>query len=312
MNDTDVRDLLSRVAGEVPATLVDPEPLLRRGYRRMARTAVAGALGIACAIALVVGGAGLIRSSAPTTIPGDQGQPTEPPETVTGETTGTWTGPCMDSQDGPPGQVCLGPLEEGTYTSQRFEPALTFTVPAGWNNPWDSRGSFDLWTPGWSDDTADQGTDCRSGPFPCGYLFDQPGLTLLRDVRARRGGCADAVDTAVGTSALELATLVSDHPGIATDGPSPVEIGGLAGYQLDVSIAETWNESSCPGMEGFVTVEPLLGAGLIEGQGLREWYATSRLILLDLPDGRNVMIQIDGPEVDAAMPVVRSFVFDLN
>ena len=83
MNDTDVRDLLARVADEVPATPVDPEPLLRRGYRRMARTAVVGALGTACAIALVVGGVGLIRSSAPTTIPADRGgRPTEPPSAV--------------------------------------------------------------------------------------------------------------------------------------------------------------------------------------------------------------------------------------
>ncbi len=305
MNDTDVRDLLARVADEVPATPVDPEPLLRRGYRRMARTAAAGALGIACAIVVAVGGVGLIRSSAPTTIPGDQGQPTEPPETVTGETNGTTNATCADSQDGPPPRVCFGPFEQGTYTSQRFEPALTFTVPAGWNNPWDTRGSFDLWTPGWSD-------GAENPDDPGIYLFDHAGLTLHRDARARREGCSDAVDAGAGTSALELATLVSEHPGIATGGPSPVEIGGLAGYQLDVSIAETWPKSSCPGMEGLVTVEPLDGAFLAEGQGLREWYATSRLILLDLPDGGNVLIQIDGTEVDAAMPVVRSFEFDLN
>ena len=305
MNDTDVRDLLARVADEVPATPVDPEPLLHRGYRRMARTAIAGALGIACAVALAVGGVGLIRMSAPTTTPGDQGgQPTEPP------VTGTWTGPCMDSQDGPPDQVCLGPLDEGTYTSQRFEPPLTFTVPAGWNNPWDTRGAFDLWTPGWSggvNDPADPG--CRSAPRPCGYLFDQPGLELHRDVRARLEDCSDAVDAGAGTSALELATRVTDHPGIATDGPSPVEIGGLAGYQLDVSIAETWHKS-CPGMAGFVGVEPVEWASLTEGA--REWYATSRLIFLDLPDGGNVLIKIDGTQLDAAMPVVGSFEFDLG
>jgi len=309
MNDTDVRDLLARVADEVPPTPVDPAPLLHRGYRRMGRTAIAGALGIACAVALAVGGVGLFRSSAPTTIPGDQGQPTEPPATVTGETTGTYNGPCIDSQDGPPGQVCLGPLDEGTYTSQRFEPALTFTVPAGWNNVWDSRGAFDLWAPGWSDDTADQGTDCRSGPYPCGYLFDQPGLKLHRDVRAFREDCSDAVDAGAGTSALELATRVTDHPGIATDGPSPVEIGGLAGYQLDVSIAETWHKS-CPGSAGFVGVEPVEWASLRQGTGLPE--STKRLIFLDLPDGGNVLIAIDGTQVDAAMPVVSSFGFDLS
>ena len=37
-----------------------------------------------------------------------------------------------------------------------------------------------------------------------------------------------------------------------------------------------------------------------------------RLILLDLPDGGNVVIAIAGEQVDAAMPVVRSFGFDLS
>jgi hypothetical protein len=299
MNETDVRELLSRVADEVPAAPVDPDPLLRRGYRRMARTALAGAVGITCAIALVVGGVGLIRSSAPTTIPANEGQPTEPPETVTGETTDTTDVTCADSQDGPPPRVCFGPLEEGTYTSQRFEPAVTFTVPAGWNNPWDARGSFDLWTPGWSD-----GYDDPDDPMI--YLFDHPGLSLFRDVRPREGGCSDRVDATVGTSAIEVSTWVADHPGIATRAPSPVKVGGLSGYQLDVSIAETWQ--SCP-IDGAPATVPLFDQlGLIKHPG----YATMRLIVLDLPDGGNVLIEIDGDQVDAAMPVVRSFEFDLN
>lgn len=312
MNDTDIRDLLARVADEVPATPVDPEPLLRRGYRRTARTAVAGALGIACAIVLVVGGVGLIRSSAPTTMPADQGQPTESPTTVTGETTGTYSGPCMDSQDGPPGQVCLGPLDEGTYTSQRFEPALTFTVPAGWNNVWDTRGAFGLWAPGWSDDGVDQGPDCRNDPIPCGYLFDQPGMDVRRDTRPiwleRTGadeGCMPRAETTVGTSALEVAMWVANHPAIATEGPSPVEVAGLTGYLLDVSLADARREG-CP--------EPR-AVWLFEDLYLRDQipeYATARLILLDQPDGGSILIWIDGGEVDAAMPVVSSFEFDLD
>jgi hypothetical protein len=299
MTDTDVRDLLSRVADEVPATPVDPEPLLRRGYRRMARTAVAGALGIACAIVLVVGGVGLIRSSAPTTIPADRGG--------TGGTTGTYNGPCADSQDGPPSQVCLGPLDEGTYTSQRFEPALTFTVPAGWNNVWDERGGFDLWAPGWSDNGADQGTDCRSGPYPCGYLYDQPGLSVLRDPRPAEG-CSGYADATIGTSALEVATWVANHPAIATEGPSSVEVAGLTGYQLDVSLADRWRES-CP--DGPKAVW-LFGEIYLRDPNKYPEHATKRLILLNLPDGGSVLIAIDGRQVDAAMPVVRSFTFDLN
>ncbi len=294
MNDTDVRDLLARVADEVPATPVDPQPLLRRGYRRMARTAVTGTLVIACAIALVAGGVGLIPSGAPTTIPADDGQRTEAP----------WTGPCMDSQDGPPPSVCLGPLGEGTYTSQRFEPSLTFTVPAGWNNPWDTRGAFSLWTPGWSGGTADQGTDCRSGPSPCGYHFDQPGLSVRRDPRPDQG-CSAYADATTGSSAIEVATWVANHPAIATGAPSPVEVAGLTGYLLDVSLADTWRES-CPDGPGAVW--------LFDNLYLHEdpEHATMRLILLDLPDGGSVLIAIDGTQVDAAMPVVNTFAFDVS
>jgi hypothetical protein len=309
MNDTDVRDLLMRIVDEVPATPVDPEPLLHRGYRRMARTAVAGTLGIAFAIAVAVGGVGLIRSSAPTTTPAGEGQPT-----VTGETTGTYNGPCADSQDGPPQQVCLGPLDEGTYTSQRFEPALTFTVPAGWNNVWDTRGAFGLWAPGWSDNGADQGTDCRSGPSPCGYLFDQPGLSVRRDPRPiwlERDnigeGCMPRADATVGTSALEVATWVANHPAIATEAPSRVEVAGLTGYLLDVSLADTWREG-CPEPRAVWLFEDLY----LRDQNRYPEFATARLILLDLPDGGSVLIWIDGTQVDTAMPVVDSFVFDVG
>ena len=290
MNDTEVRELLSRVADEVPPTPVDLEPLLRRGYRRMARTAAAGALGMACAIVLVVGGVGLIRS-APTTIPGDQGQPTEPAETVTGETTGTWTGPCLDSQDGPPSRACLGPLEEGTYLSQRFEPALTFTVSAGWNNPWDTRRRFRLWTPGW-----DPGTT----------LFDYPGVWVHRDPRPDEG-CSPHADATVGTSAREIATWVANHPGIMTDAPSPVEVAGLSGYQLDVSLADSWRES-CPDAPGAVW---LFDDVYLRGEEY-PGFATMRLILLDLPDGGSILIAIDEDRLDVAMPVVHSFEFDLS
>jgi hypothetical protein len=290
MNDTDVRDLLSRVADEVPATPVDPVLLLRRGYRRMTRTAVAGAVGIACAIVVAVGGVGLVRSSAPTTIPADRGeQPTEPPSAVTGETTGTWTGPCLDSQDGPPPWVCLGPLDEGTYMSQRFEPALTFTVPPGWNNPWDTRSGFRLWTPGW-----DPGTT----------LFDYAGVWVRRDPRPAEG----CVDPKVGTSAIDVATWVANHPAIAAGAPSPVEVGGLSGYQLDLSLADTWRKS-CPDGPGAVW---LFDDIYLRDPNKYPEYATMRLILLDLPDGGSVLIAIDEDRLDVAMPVVDSFSFDLD
>jgi hypothetical protein len=59
---------------------------------------------------------------------------------------------------------------------------------------------------------------------------------------------------------------------------------------------------------GQATVPLFDHVSLIEHPG----YATMRLIVLDLPDGGNVLISIDGKQVDAAMPVVRSFAFDLD
>ena len=72
MNDTDVRDLLARVADEVPAAPLDPEPLLRRGYGRMARTAVAVALAAAAIAVATVAGFDAIWSAP---IPADRPTP---------------------------------------------------------------------------------------------------------------------------------------------------------------------------------------------------------------------------------------------
>lgn len=304
--ERELRDMMQRTADGVHHAPRSSRGLVRRARLRQARTAlIAGT----ATLALVIGGFAGVRS-----LSGEQssiqpaGENTSPSEPTPSE---AWTGPCADSQDGPPPRVCLGPLDEGTYTSQRFEPALTFTVPAGWNNPWDTRGSFDLWAPGWSDG-ADDPDD------PTIYVFDHPGFSLFRDVRpweeearrreARGVGCSDGVDAAAGTSALELATWVAAHPGIAANPPSPVEVGGLAGYKLDVSVAEAWKGCRLEDGQGPPSVPLFDKLGIVEHPG----YATMRLILLDLPDGGNVLIAIDGKQVDVAMPVVHSFGFDLS
>lgn len=135
----------------------------------------------------------------------------------------------------------------------------------------------------------------------------EPGLHVRRDPRPDEG-CVDAVDATVGTSAIELATCVANHPAIVAGAPSPVEVGGLTGYQLDVSLADTWRES-CPDGPKAVWV---FGDIYLRDPNKYPEHATKRLILLDLPDGGSVLIAIDGTQVDAAMPVVRSFTFDLQ
>ena len=286
--ERDLRDMMHQTAGGSHHVPRPSRGLVRRARLRRVRTA---ALTGAAAVALVIGGFAGVRSLSTergSIQPADDNvSPSEPTPSE------AWTGPCLDSQDGPPPSVCLGPLDEGTYTSQRLEPALTFTVPAGWNNPWDTRGAFSLWTPGWSDGS---------------YMLGHPGVSVRRDPRPDEGCSPHADATAVGTSALEVATWVANHPAIATEAPSPVEVAGLTGYLLDVSLADTWRES-CPGGPAAVWVFEDL---YLRDQNKYPEHATMRLILLDLPDGGSVLVAIDGTQVDAAMPVVRSFEFDLS
>jgi hypothetical protein len=48
----------------------------------------------------------------------------------------------------PEGRDCLGPIAAGTYTTQIFDPTLTYTVPAGgWENMEDTPGNFLLLPP---------------------------------------------------------------------------------------------------------------------------------------------------------------------
>jgi hypothetical protein len=101
---------------------------------------------------------------------------------------------------------------------------------------------------------------------------------------------------------------VANHPAIAAAAPSPVRVGGLTGYQLDVSLADTWRESCPDGPSAVWLFEDLY----LRDPNRFPQHATMRLILLDLPDGGSVLIAIDGTEVDAATPVVDSFVFDLS
>ena len=257
MNDTR-SETCSRVADEVPATPVDPEPLLRRGYRRMARTAVAGAVGIACAIVIAVGGVGLIRSSAPTTIPADEGQPTEPPVTVTGET------PARG-----PARVWIRrtDLRRGC-ASDRSRRGRTRRSASSPPSPSPSR-----------QDGTTRGT--RAACSTCGPRGGRTGTRSGRSTHLRGGNqpgaCTSSalpdpamgrIDATVGTSAIELATWVASHPAIVAGAPSPVEVGGLTGYQLDVSLADTWRELSRRAESG-VAVRRYLPQGSEQISGTR-------------------------------------------
>jgi len=63
--DHDVREFLDRMAREPAIGPVDPEPILRRAHRRLARTAVLGFACVALVAGVAIGGANLVLSSPP-------------------------------------------------------------------------------------------------------------------------------------------------------------------------------------------------------------------------------------------------------
>ena len=61
--DHDVRELLERMAREPAIGPIDPEPMVRRAHRRLARTAVLGFACVALLAGVAIGGANLVLSS---------------------------------------------------------------------------------------------------------------------------------------------------------------------------------------------------------------------------------------------------------
>ena len=72
-SDHDVRELLERMAREPSIGPVDPEPMVRRAHRRLARTVVLGFACVALLAGVAIGGANLVLSSpsVPATPNGD-------------------------------------------------------------------------------------------------------------------------------------------------------------------------------------------------------------------------------------------------
>ena len=180
----------------------------------------------------------------------------------------------------PGGGACLGPLAVGTYTTALFQPALTYSVPAGWDNEEDLPGNFLLLPPGASLGGVDAGTSDYIGvytqvaPNPaCGPRDLTPG---------------------------EIASCIATNPDLETTEPTPADIGGLSGFVLDVTLA-----AGTDGGPLMVGVAPSgLDHGLIPG-------LTIRLYLLALGNG-SLAIEVDDvgdPNLADYSGLVGTFVF---
>jgi hypothetical protein len=209
-----------------------------------------------------------------------------------------------------PNSVCLGELEAGEHTSAVFNPfvpvkdyvyaygRVSYTVPSGWTNTVDGANGYILAQHGAPKDAAI-------------YLFS----TALADSQA--SGCPGTIQPGVGHTASALATWLTTLPGLVTTKPVSVSLGGLHGMTLDVSVAPTWART-CPYSNGKPYVAMFTNGqsennfdwGLTAGAGMR-------LFLLDLPDGRTLLIDVEAQDqatwdalVHEAMPIVQSFQFN--
>jgi hypothetical protein len=112
-----------------------------------------------------------------------------------------------------------------------------------------------------------------------------------------------------------MTTWLTTLPGIASTDPAAVSIGGLSGTTLDVSMDPTWKQP-CPFSQGK-PYRALFSSP--DGSGFH-WGVDSqgrmRLYLLDLGDGRTLLIDIEAPSkasydklIDGATAIVESFTF---
>ncbi|AUZ87650.1 hypothetical protein CVO76_08425 [Arthrobacter agilis] len=173
----------------------------------------------------------------------------------------------------PHGGVCLGTLMAGTYSTTSFEPALSYTVPAGWTNGQDLPGNLLL----------------SRSVDPAGGIWGGSYIGVYQDIRAP-ALCGEEVQPGIGTSAAELAAWYRSVPGLQITRDVPVTVGGLSGVALDLRVGADWR-SPCPLMRVAHVIPVLIGGGVSTLHHVIGAPVEMRLYLLD-QGGGNVAIEV--------------------
>ena len=182
-----------------------------------------------------------------------------------------------------------GPLEPGAYRTTAFEPAASFRIGAGWEVPVaETASSFTL------------GRDVDpTAPLDGKYLtfvrvervFATPLLTddQLRGARGRY----------LRPAPRDLVAWLRAHPYLEVSGSRRVRVGGLAGTQVDVAVADLpdrpdtcadLNPRQCVALWPFAGSPEIFVA--VEGP-------PSRNIVLDRP-GPPLVVTVDAPAAERA------------
>jgi hypothetical protein len=216
-------------------------------------------------------------TSPPTPVPAVSASP--PPE-------------CPNTEGG----SCLGPLTPGTYTTTKFQPALTYRVPAGWGNFEDLAGNFQLLPPG----------------------SDLSGSTdfvgVYTSIQAEAPRCPGPAGEGLTTTAI--ANWITAQPDLEVTQPRPVSIGGLSGVVLDIRLVKGFKPYKNVGfdLKGRCVIMGVSPSGFEHGVDPGE---TMRLYLLKYADplltGKTLAIEIadysGGGNRDTYSAVVERFRF---
>jgi hypothetical protein len=210
-----------------------------------------------------------------------------------------------------PNAWCLGDsIEAGDHASAVFNPFVTFdawtfqygrlayTVPAGWGNPEEDRAMYVI-----------ARTD----------LGEDASIWLLSDetAHAQGPGCPEnTIDASVGRKPDQLASWLRSLPGLSATPPAPVNVGGLSGLSLDVSLKPSWTQT-CPGGGSGPNIQLFADSDGKEHDVSVHGDVPLHIVLLDLGDGRSLVLFVNAKDkatYDTLLPeatsIINSFQFN--
>jgi hypothetical protein len=224
----------------------------------------------------------------------------DPCDTRAGILAGAWTRTPCETTDDRCNELAAGHhdssvLLPGDTPASPIITGLSYVVPTGWTS-----------------EQLGDGTLFR--------LSDNVGINLRVDLggRSQNPGCPN-VGRSVVTTAHELAASMQAFPGLTTTTPVPVTVGGYAGLMLDLS----YDPAAVGGCRDPGSAPAIFAFRMQNDQStslLPTFYEAddhSRYLLLDLPDGHTLLIEVACPDqasfddfVPVAMPIINSLQFN--
>jgi hypothetical protein len=154
-----------------------------------------------------------------------------------------------------------------------------------------------------------------SGTYPAGWeavdggfgRSDSAYIEVLADRSVMAADCELRPEAGVGSSASDIVGALAARDGLGTSNLATVTVGGLSGQQIDLAIAPGWT-GSCPWWDDPAKpVVPLVGT--FDDQHYWLYNAVTsgeqfRYLVLDVPDGRNVLVAVVAAEPDRLQAIL--------